>query len=91
MLGCPYINDFQWTECFPWKSASIENLRKINLASKCQKSFLKGRELRMLFLLDYNHLPWFILLSDKFFTLKLVLRTDANSMPPETLTLNTVQ
>ena len=47
---------------------------------------LKNRKLKVLFLNDFQHLPWFILLSGSAFNLELMMARNRGSTPPGKVT-----
>ena len=80
--GCSYVDGLEWKGCYYWNESNLDQLRKLNLAEKCGKSMLKDRQLFVLFINDFQHLPWLILLSDSLFRLKLMSARKWSAIPP---------
>ena len=82
ILGCPYIDSFHWTGCLYWNRTQLETLRNKHLSQLCHKSLIKNRQLAILFLYDFQHLPWLIVLSGSLFRLKIITARKYSGTPP---------
>ena len=76
------MDSFDWVDCQYWNPGRISRITDLRLSRKCGKSLLKGRKLKVLFLLDFPHLPWLILLADAVFKLKLLIPNRKGPIPP---------